>query len=420
MSSSYNPIEERIAFFLSRFPKIKLFIKKSYQKLNSFLYKKSYKYKSIYKINELNPLNEESFFGYYDKSPMNASNSHLIFQSSSYSTKKRASPNQKIQLILLEIKSNDYIIIDDLLAYNWQQGSKLMWINDAEFIYNNYDVNNDIYISKIYNINKKTSKTIKSPIYDATDKFGITLNFERLKIGRGDYAYSNKKSQINWDDNSNDGLFFVDLLKNSIKLIVSLQDVIKKNEKDTMGNAKHKFNHIMLSPNKDKIMFMHRWFTKNNTRYDTLYVSSIDGANIEKVADDDMVSHCYWYNNDTVLAYLRDEQQGDKYYKINIHSKRKEVLGKGVIDRFGDGHPSVFKNKILFDTYPNKSRMKELYLFNMETSKLLKLGEFYESFKFYGETRCDLHPRFSKDGNNIFVDSVHTGKRRLYWFNIKE
>ena len=57
-----------------------------------------------------------------------------------------------------------------------------------------------------------------------------------------------------------------------------------------------------------------------------------------------------------------------------------------------------------------KNRLKELE----------KLGEFMESFDFYAETRCDLHPRFSFDGNQVFFDSVHSGKRQLYMMEITE
>jgi Tol biopolymer transport system component len=96
----------------------------------------------------------------------------------------------------------------------------------------------------------------------------------------------------------------------------------------------------------------------------------------------------------------------------------KSEVGSGIIDKFGDGHPSVYGNNILFDTYPNKSRMKKLLLFDVSSSELRELGEFYESFDFYAETRCDLHPRFSFDGKKVFFDSVHEGKRGLYMLEL--
>ena len=62
--------------------------------------------------------------------------------------------------------------------------------------------------------------------------------------------------------------------------------------------------------------------------------------------------------------------------------------------------------------------MKNLFIYNNDTLKLNKLGEFLESFNFYNETRCDLHPRFSFDGKKIFFDSVHSGKRQLYMMEL--
>ena len=62
--------------------------------------------------------------------------------------------------------------------------------------------------------------------------------------------------------------------------------------------------------------------------------------------------------------------------------------------------------------------MKSLYKYNYTNKKLEKLGEFLESFNFYGETRCDLHPRFSFDGEKVFFDSVHEGQRGLYVMEI--
>ena len=262
-------------------------------------------------------------------------------------------------------------------------------------------------LMSIYHKEKiKDFRIIDFPIYDCfEDKFSISLNFDRLRIGRADYSYNNRNVEVDWDKNSDDGLYLINLENNSSKLILTLETIIQLNHKDTMNNAKHKFNHIMISPNGQKVMFMHRWFTPENRRYDTLYISNTDGSDIKIISDDDMVSHCYWYDNENIFAYLRDKDMGDKYYSIDIKTTKKTLEGSGLIDKFGDGHPSVNNKKILFDTYPDKSRMKSLYLYS-EKDKLEKLGEFLESFDFYSETRCDLHPRFSYDGKKIFFDSV--------------
>jgi Tol biopolymer transport system component len=187
-----------------------------------------------------------------------------------------------------------------------------------------------------------------------------------------------------------------------------------------MTNAKHKFNHIMISPSGKKVMFMHRWFASDNRRYDTLYISNIDGSELKIISDDDMVSHCYWADEKYIFAYLRDKNMGDKFYMINIFNSKKQIVGEEIIDKFGDGHPSVKDNKILFDTYPNKARMKKLFIYDKDNKSLENLGKFFESFDFYSETRCDLHPRFSFDGKKVFFDSVHSGKRQLYMLELKE
>ena len=419
--SQYSGFERKIAFVLTQFPGLKLAIKKVYQRLNYMRYKKDFNFKSDYDLTKITYDDKESFFGYYDKSPMNSSNEYIIFQSSNVDTKKLPDSNIAVDMVVYDIKNDSYEVVDKSYTYNWQQGTKLMWVGEFEFIFNSYNKEKNSYISKIYNIKTKEFKQIDFPIYDCfKKKYAISLNFDRLNIGRGDYSYSNRNATIDWSNNSDDGLYYIDLETGSSELIISIDDIVKFNYKDTMQDAKHKFNHIMISPNGERVMFMHRWFTTDNRRYDTLLVCNINGTDMKIVADDDMVSHCYWYDNQNIFAYLRDKNMGDNYYKIDIESSKKHTIGEGVIDRFGDGHPSVYGSKILFDTYPDKSRMKKLFLYDIEDNKLNSLGEFLESFDFYAETRCDLHPRFSIDGKKVFFDSVHEGKRELYMMDIVE
>ena len=321
-----------------------------------------------------------------------------------------------MDIVLYDIQNDSYNIIDQSFAYNWQQGTKIMWVDKYKFIYNVFE--DSEYKSTIYNIKSKDSKIIDYPIYDTfKNNFAISLSFERLDIGRADYAYQNTDVQIDWNDNSNDGLYYIDLENNTKKLILTLQDIIDINHKDSMKDAKHKFNHIMISPDGTKVMFMHRWFIDSGRRFDTLLICNIDGTDLKVLANSDMVSHCYWKDSQNVVGYLR-EFNGDKFYNINIETLKKEVIGSDVINKTGDGHPTIYKDKMIFDTYPNKARMLELYMYDMKKNEVKTLGEFYQSFDFYDESRCDLHPRFSYDGKKVFFDSVHEGKRQLYMMDL--
>jgi len=67
---------------------------------------------------------------------------------------------------------------------------------------------------------------------------------------------------------------------------------------------------------------------------------------------------------------------------------------------------------IYTDTYPNKQGYQTMGSFNLNGEYNL-IGLFYHPIKFFGPTRCDLHPRITE--NYIFVDTVFNGKRRLAW-----
>jgi len=42
------------------------------------------------------------------------------------------------------------------------------------------------------------------------------------------------------------------------------------------------------------------------------------------------------------------------------------------------------------------------------------IGRYNAPFVFDGPYRCDLHPRWSRDGKQVCFDSVPEGKRRIY------
>ena len=108
---NYNNIEKKIALLLIQFPQLKSNIKKIYQKINYLIYKKPYNFKSSYQIQRLSLDNKESYFGYYDKSPINSTNEYIIFQSTNINTKNIPDPKVPVDIVLYNVIHNTYELV---------------------------------------------------------------------------------------------------------------------------------------------------------------------------------------------------------------------------------------------------------------------------------------------------------------------
>ena len=394
---------------ISRFHFLEKLLVLIYEYLNYFLYRKN---KKVY-LNENVSLDKvgkiNNFWGYYDKSP--EKNGYHIY----HSFQKKDIPRN---LDTIDICFGTHKI-SKTNTWNWQQGSMLTWFNKEEVIHNFYD---KTFKSKIINIKTKEVKIIDFPIYSVSKncKFSISLNFSRLAKLRPDYGYFNEKFHEveKWD--TKDGVFFIDIEKNTKKLIISFEKLIELNYRDEMKSAYHKVNHIDISPNGERFMFIHRWINSEGKKWSRLITADINGENIYILSDDDMVSHCIWKNNHEILGWMRKKEFGDKYYLLEDKTDKFQIIGDGILNE--DGHPSFSKDKewLLTDTYPNKSRMGKVLLYNLKTKKLVKLAEFYSSIKLSVENRCDLHPRFSDTDGYITFDSDFKGTRALYKMEIRK
>jgi Tol biopolymer transport system component len=75
------------------------------------------------------------------------------------------------------------------------------------------------------------------------------------------------------------------------------------------------------------------------------------------------------------------------------------------------------------DTYPARgTNEQKLYLMDMETEAVLPMGRFVHPLEFRDngkDAQCDLHPRWSPDGDMIGFNSVTTGERQVYIVKLK-
>lgn len=420
MSTDFNKYERKIAGWLSKMPMVKKYAKIGYSHINYLFFGKKKKIDTQFNIISVSDDYPETFFGYYDKSPLNYDGNYLVFHASTYPTNSVPHSNHQIQVLLKDL-TNDTIAAEfNSSAYNWQQGAKLQWLDNNHFIFNDYDTKHRRYVSNIVSTSDNgIERKIDYPVYDTHKNIAVSLNFDRLALLRPDYGYRNRKHEKDIDlfDLKNDGIYFVDLKSNSQRLLISLADLVSIDYTKQNNNILHKVNHIMISPLGDRFVFLHRYFI-NGVKFDRLVLSNIEGTQIKILSDHEMVSHYFWKDNHKIISFMRRFGEGDKYYEIDIDTGNILPIGRGIIDKYGDGHTSIWKDLLLFDTYPNKTRMKKLFVYNLVSGELLKIGEFFEPFRYNGETRCDLHPRWAPDGKSIFIDSVHSGKRKLYQINI--
>lgn len=424
MSNLFSSFKRLLSFLLFRFPILKSYLKQLLFFINYSSYHKINKCNTKFRISSFCFLEKkETFFGYYDKSPANSDMNYIIFNETGRATSKKPTSKNPIDIIIQSINQPQKYFRFSTTAYNWQQGAKAQWIDNERVIFNDYNFKEDFYYSKIVNCKSgNIEKIVNYPIYDVSGNTGYSLDFDRLAIMRPDYGYRNRLERgipINITNLNNNGIYKIDLLNNTQKLIIPFERLCDIGSKENMKEATHKVNHIMISPDGNNIIFLHLYF-KNGRRFERLFLYNDTENNLKLLADQDMVSHCFWYGSRQIIAFMRDYKLGDKYYIIDIETGNKQAIGNELIDSFGDGHPNILGDLMLFDTYPNQLQMKELFIYNIKKSHLKKLGEFYTPFKYYGETRCDLHPRWSQDGSKIFFDSIHSGYRRLYEMNINE
>ena len=75
------------------------------------------------------------------------------------------------------------------------------------------------------------------------------------------------------------------------------------------------------------------------------------------------------------------------------------------------------------DTYPSKDLLEQkLYLMDMKTEAVLPMGRYLHPavFRENGkDAACDLHPRWSPNGDIIGFNSTYTGSRQVYILNLQ-
>lgn len=411
--SNFNSLERALARLLASFPILKYFLKLFYERLAYLSNKKPYDKKTDLSLRDIGT-ESESFFGYYDKDPSNTEGLVLACVTQR-STKLLPDPNEPIRLVLYSADGSEELWSEQVSAYNWQQGVRAQWLDNNRFIFNSFDNGRQLYCSKVVAVDSlAVDKTFDLSVQDAyRTSYFLSLNYRRLAALSPDYGYRNMPALSNTElkELGSDGIWFTDFDSGLSELIISLEQICDVEREESFARALHSVNHIMIAPDGEKFIFIHRYFV-GQRRYDRLMLGNVVTNKIGVLAAFGMVSHSFWIDNETIISYLRGPSGADSYWRINLNDGSFEALPW--LTAFGDGHPHVVGRRLITDCYPDKSRMQSLLSVNLDSGEVDCIGEFFHGFSYKKESRCDLHPRLSRCGKRIYFDSVFSGKRKLY------
>lgn len=418
-------LKSSLKLLLNRFPFLSRVIGYLYMHIS---YAFSNKIKSEGNINRLSPddKNHEYFFGYYDKSPWDASGRYVICMRAK-DTWSQPDPLEPADIILIDTRNNNTSKkIATTHTWNVQQGCMAQWLGpdfSSRIIYNDQREGN--YCSVILEVYTGKERILPMPVYtvSADGKTALSLDFSRLhnlRLGYGYAALPETTKGVGIPDAT--AVWRIDIESGKVVPLLKYTDFAKFEPRSEMldANSIHKVNHLMLSPNGKRFMVLYRWFVKEK-KYTRLITCNVDGTGMYLLSDDDMVSHCFWKNDEEILAFEHKHQGGDGYYLMKDKSQEYIHLWPSLTK---DGHPSynpVNNHQVVTDTYPSSKRIAEIKILRDEPSAsndINVVARVFAPFRYQGNTRCDLHPRWSRDGKRVCFDSIFEGHRGLYYIEL--
>ncbi|WP_232834987.1 hypothetical protein [Pleomorphovibrio marinus] len=372
------------------------------------------------------------WFGYYDKFQVDPSGRYALGCKVGFEGRSpQAKDTLEIGLIDLE-RENKWTKLGNSSAWGWQQSCMLQWIpgSNTEVIWN--DREGSDHISRIHNVKTGEERTLPKPIYALAPngKFAIGTAFNRIQNLRPGYGYVGIPDPFKATKAPEEiGLYKMDLQSGDHQQLLSIADMAEMDHlgEDVSDNW-HWFNHLLVSPDSKRLLFLHRWRPEllepqvmARTGFVTRMITvDADGRNRYVADPSGNSSHFVWRDPKHIFVWTKPLGKETGFWLLEDQSENMHIIGKETMT--GNGHntyvPNTNKEWVLNDTYPNKDRKITLYLYHIPTKKQVILGKFYSPESYFGEWRCDLHPRCDQTGQRVFFDSTHEGSRQMYYIDI--
>ncbi|HRU07309.1 MAG TPA: hypothetical protein P5137_16205 [Candidatus Brocadiia bacterium] len=367
------------------------------------------------------------WFGYYDKLQFDATGRYVLGMEVDFEHRSPR-PDDVIRVGMVDLADkNRWIELGESRAWCWQQGCMLQWRPGAESEVLWNDRQDDTFVCHIFDIKTGRRRTIPHPVYTLSPdgRTAMAPDFRRINDLRPGYGYCGLPDPWREDKTPREsGIWRIDLDTGKAVLIITLDQIARiPCARYDFSNARHWFNHLLFNTDGTRFEFLHRWRADMKTFNTRMFTADLNGRNIHVVDDYGETSHFIWRDPTHILAFAFHPSHGHRFYLYEDGTDKVEVLAKDAMPL--NGHVSYLPDTdwILNDTYPDENRMQHLYLYHVPTDRRIPLGAYHQPPIYRqggaGEWRCDLHPRSSRDGRLVTIDSTHEGKgRQMYLLDV--
>jgi hypothetical protein len=275
-------------------------------------------------------------------------------------------------------------------------------------------------------------RTLPGPIYclSPDGRTAVAPDFRRLNDCRPGYGYAGLPD-LNRDAPAPQGagVWRLDLARGRQELLFSFADAAKlpftgRPQLAFTSTAKHWFNHLLFNTDGTRFFFLHRWRNSGpptSTFFTRAFTCDRDGKDWYCLDPNGETSHFIWRDPQHVMAWAWHPSHGQRFYLFRDRTDEVEVVGLNEMTRNGHNTylPGTADQWVLNDTYPDEERYQNPYLYHIPTRRKLPLGRFASPKAYAGEWRCDTHPRASRDGRWVCIDSPHNGGRQMYLIDLR-
>jgi hypothetical protein len=369
------------------------------------------------------------WFGYYDKLEFDVTDRYVLGNEVRFQG-RWPQGSDTIRVGMVDMHDNDrWIDLGKTSAWCWQQGAMLQWLpgKESEVIWNDRD--GDHYVSHILDVKTQKMRTLPHPIYaiNPDSTYAIHESFERVYDTRPGYGYAGiPDSRANIPTPKDTGLWKMDMASGEEKLLYSYEQIAAIDDGISKPLGKKAWlNHMLWSPSGKKFLILHRWELPkpngdiNGPFATRLITMNADGTEPYVLDPYGQTSHFDWRDDDHIIAWSWHPSQGDGFYVYEDRTRNVAPIGRGQMDE--NGHCTYLPGSkwILNDTYQDQLKYQHPYLYEVASGRKVPLGHFCSPEQYHDEFRCDTHPRHSRDGRKVVIDSPHGGNgRQMYLLDI--